>query len=73
MTEKALRLLQCAFVMAPTNVVLKYGYGFLFALPSYTMDSMTELPSTVNVPTLLIQIFVVLVAGGLVYLAFKEG
>lgn len=61
-------------VMKYKQVVIKSGYGFLFDLPPYVSATSTAvIPATVNVATLLIQIFAVLVVGGLVYLALKKG
>ena len=59
------------YTVKNSAVLLKSGYGFLFALPTHLQNT-TELAATVNVPTFLIQIFVVLAAGGMVYLALKE-
>jgi hypothetical protein len=47
-------------------------YGFLFDLPSYTMQSGSLIPASVNVKTLLVQIFGAVVVGGLAFLAAKR-
>ena len=54
------------------GVTTMAGYGFLFDLPSYTMQSGSSIPSSVNVKTLLVQIFGAVVVGGLVFLAAKR-
>ncbi len=48
------------------------GYGFLFDLPSYLTQSMFWIPSSVDVKTLLVQIFGAAVVGGLAFFAAKR-
>ncbi len=63
-------------VMNSRQVVIKAGYGFLFDLPSYKPREVigrSSIPATVNVPTLGIQMFGVLIVGGLVFIVLKKG
>jgi hypothetical protein len=55
-----------------TNVTIMAGYGFLFNLPAYAMESGREIPADVNVITLLAQIFGAVVVGGLGFIATKR-
>lgn len=48
------------------------GYGFLFDLPSYVMQSGSTIPSSVNVKTLFVQIFGAVFVGGLAFFAAKR-
>jgi hypothetical protein len=54
------------------GVPVMAGYGFLFDLPSYVMQSGSSIPSSVNVKTLLMQIFGAVVVGGLAFFAAKR-
>jgi hypothetical protein len=54
-----------------TQVIIRSGYGFLFALPQYVFDGGT-IQASVNVWTLAAQIAGALIVGGLMYLAFRE-
>ena len=63
-------------VMSSSQRVLKAGYGFLLDLPSYTLRNVVgrpSIPATVNVPTLGVQMFGVLIVGGLIFIALKKG
>ncbi|MDD2914501.1 MAG: hypothetical protein PHP70_04210 [Gallionella sp.] len=53
-------------------VTIMAGYGFLFDLPSYAMQSGSSIPASVNVKTLLVQIFGAVVVGGLAFLSAKR-
>ncbi len=54
------------------GVPIMAGYGFLFDLPSYVSQSGSSIPASVNVKTLLVQIFGAVVVGGLAFLATKR-
>lgn len=54
------------------GMLLMAGYGFLFDLPSYLVQSGSSIPSVVNVKTLLVQIFGTVVVGALAFLAAKR-
>ena len=54
------------------GVTIMAGYGFLFDLPSYAKESGYSIPSSVNVKTLLVQIFGATVVGGLAFFATKR-
>lgn len=63
-------------VMNYRQVVIKAGYGFLLDLPSYKPREVigrSSIPATVNVPTLGVQIFGVLIVGGVLFLVLKKG
>jgi len=82
-TQKMVLLVTAAvvavMVMFPPYEVVNYnhvtimaGYGFLLDLPSYVMEGGRQMPSSVNVKTLLAQILGAIVVGGLVFLATKR-
>lgn len=48
------------------GVIVSSGYGFIFDLPN------DRLCSTVNVPTMLVEILVILIIGGLIYFFFHN-
>lgn len=54
------------------GVTVMAGYGFLFDLPSYTTRFGSSIPSSVNVKTLLVQIFGAVVVGALAFLSTKR-
>lgn len=65
-------------VLFPPYVVLNYlqvavqsGYGFLFALPTYTSQTAT-IAATVNFPVLIAQILAALVVSALLYMALGD-
>ena len=54
------------------GVTIMAGYGFFFDLPSYAIESSYSIPPSVNVKTLLVQIFGATVVGGLAFFATKR-
>ena len=55
------------------HMVIQSGYGFIFDLPPYISEtSSAVVPATMNIPTLLMQIFAVIVVTALICIANKK-
>jgi len=63
-------------VKVSNGLTLMAGYGFLFDLPEYVYQlfngEIKSVPASVNVKTLLVQIFGAVVVGGLAFLACNK-